>query len=85
MTTRQKEIISDNLRAFVYNFGPVRIESADYGGGFYIFYPPSADSYVQYCPDISYVDGWLYGAVQGVRIIAPLKEKNGISAPIDES
>lgn len=84
MTTRQKEIISDNLRAFAYNFGPVRIESADYGVGFYIFYPPSSGSYVQYCPDISYVDGWLYGAVQGVRMIAPMKEKNGISAPIDE-
>lgn len=84
MTTRQKEIIRDNLRAFVHNFGDVRIESADYGGGFYVFYPPSSDSYVQYCPDISYVDGWLYGAVQGVRIIAPLKEQNGNAAPIDE-
>lgn len=54
MTTRQKEIIRDNLRAFVHNFGDVRIESAGYGGGFYI-------------------------------MIAPLKEQNGIAAPIDES
>ena len=36
MTNRQKEIIKDNLHAFVYNFGPVRIEDADYGGGFYV-------------------------------------------------
>lgn len=83
MTSRQKEIIADNLRAFIYNFGEVRIEDADYGGGFYVFYPPSSDSYVQYCPDISYVDGWLYGAVQGVRIIEPTKQKNGIRAEID--
>lgn len=65
MTNREKEIIKDNLRAFVTNFGDVRIEKADYGGGFYVFYPANADSYIQYCYDISYLDGWLYGVVQG--------------------
>ena len=85
MTSRQKEIIRPNLRAFVYNFGDVRIENADYGGGFYVYYPPQSDSHIQFCPDIHYLDGWLYGAVQGVRIVAPRKEKNAIRAAIDES
>lgn len=85
MTTRQKEIIRDNLRAFVHNFGPVRIESADYGGGFFIFYPPESDSYVHFCTNIDYLDGWLYGAVQCARRIEPMKQKAGIRAAIDES
>lgn len=65
MTARQKEIIKDNLRAFEANFGNVRIEDADYGGGFYVFYPSESESYIQYCHNIDYLDGWLYGCVQG--------------------
>ena len=84
MTNKQKEIIKDNLRAFVYNFGPVRIENADYGGGFYVYYPPDSDSYIQYCQNINYLDGWLYGAMQGVRIIVHRKEQNNIRAEADE-
>ena len=83
MTKNQKGIISDNLRAFVHNFGDVRIEDADYGGGFYVFYPPNSLSYIQYCENIHYLDGWLYGAVQGVRVIEPRKKKDGIKAEID--
>lgn len=68
MTKRQKEIIADNLRAFKANFGEVRIVDADYGGGFYVFYPADKpnDSWIQYCYDINYLNGWLYGVVQGV-------------------
>ena len=67
MTKRQKEIIADNLRAFKANFGEVRIVDADYGGGFYVFYPADKpnDSWIQYCYDIDYLNGWLYGVVQG--------------------
>lgn len=66
MTKREKEIIKDNLRAFVHNFGEVRIEKVDnYDSGFYVFYPAESESYIQYCYDISYLDGWLYGVVQG--------------------
>lgn len=65
MTKREKEIIKDNLRAFVYNFGDVRIEKNDYDKGFYVFYPADSDSYIQYCYNVSYLDGWLYGCVQG--------------------
>lgn len=67
MTEREMEIIKDNLRAFKHNFGDVRIEPADYGEGFYVFYPAEKenDSWIQYCYNIAYLDGWLYGCVQG--------------------
>ena len=67
MTNRQIEIIADNLRAFAYNFGEVRIEKVSYGKGFYVYYPANSDSYIQYCYDINYLNGWLYGVVQGVN------------------
>ena len=66
MTTRQKELIKDNLRAFEANFGEVRIEKESFGRGFYVFYPANADSYIQYCYNLDYLNGWLYGVVQGV-------------------
>lgn len=65
MTKRQQDIISKNLNAFVNNFGEVRIEKADYGTGFYVFYPVDAESHIQFCHNIDYLDGWLYGVVQG--------------------
>lgn len=37
MTKRQEEIIKDNLRAYKANFDFIKIEDADYGGGFYVF------------------------------------------------
>ena len=65
MTAKQKEIIKQNLNAFVSNFGEVRIEDADYGGGFYVFYPKESETWIHYCHNIHYLDGWLYGVVQG--------------------
>jgi len=65
MTTRQNEIIADNLQAFTANFGAPRIEKADFGSGLYVYYPANSDSYIQYCYDINYLNGWLYGCVQG--------------------
>ena len=67
MTKRQKEIIRDNLKAFMTNFGNVRIESEAYGKGFYVFSPEDSESYVQYCYNIDYLNGWLYGCVQGAH------------------
>ena len=66
MTKREKEIVNDNLRAFNKNFGDVRIEKEDYGKGFYVFYPAESESWIQFCYDIDYLNGWLYGVVQGV-------------------
>lgn len=65
LNKRQKEIIKDNLRAFVNNFGDIRIEDEPLGQGFYAFYPADSESYIQYCYNINYLDGWLYGVVQG--------------------
>ena len=64
-TKGQAETIKDNLRAFVTNFGEPRIERADYGGGYFVYYPADSESYIQYCYDINYLNGWLYGVVQG--------------------
>ena len=74
MTSRQREIIADNVRAFVHNFGPVRIEH-DTVYGFYVYYPADSDSYMFYAPDIHTIDGWLYGAVQGVLRVKPIADK----------
>lgn len=71
----QKEIIKDNLRAFVSNFGEVRIEDEPCSTGFYVYSPADADSYVQYCYNLDYLNGWLYGCVQAVhKRVKPIKE-----------
>ena len=73
MTNRQKEVIADNLRAFEHNFGKVRIEKESYSRGFYVFSPADSDSYVQYCYNIDYLNGWLYGCVQAVnKMVQPI-------------
>ena len=75
MTNRQKEKIQQNLNAYLANFPSIRIEDADYGDGVYVFSPAESESWVQYCPNIDYLDGWLYGMVQGInRIVKPKEE-----------
>lgn len=69
MTKLQEELIADNLHAFIANFGEVRIEQDTYNKGFYVYSPANAETHVQYCYDISYLDGWLYGCVQGANKI----------------
>lgn len=79
MTKRQKEIIKDNLNAFKANFGYIAIEKEDYGKGFYVFTDEErkeSGSWTQYCYNIDYLNGWLYGAVQAV---------NGIVKPIERT
>ena len=63
MTTKQKELIKDNYNAYVSNFGTPRIEKENYGKGFYVFTDDS-DRWTQYCYNIDYLNGWLYGCVQ---------------------
>ena len=77
MTNREKEIIKDNLRAYTSNFGYIHIEKADYGKGFYVFTSEERKkqcSWTQFCYNIDYLNGWLYGAVQAA---------NGIMKPIE--
>ena len=65
LTAKQMEVIKDNLNSFIVNFGEPRLEKADYGKGVFVYYPANAESYIQYCYDIDYLNGWLYGIVQG--------------------
>lgn len=67
LSKREQETIKDNLRAFEHNFGEVRIENYCKGEGYYVYYPADSEegNYIQYCYNIGYLDGWLYGVVQG--------------------
>ena len=70
MTNRQIEIIKDNLNAYKANFGYISIEKEISGKGFYIFTDEAkkaSGDYTQYCYNIDYLNGWLYGAVQAVN------------------
>lgn len=78
MTTREIEIIRDNLNAYINNFGYIEIQKAVYGKGFYVFTDPERKeqgNWTQFCYNIDYLNGWLYGAVQAV---------NGIMKPIQK-
>ena len=75
LTKKQMEVIDRNLRAYINNFGYIAIERESYGKGFYIFTTPerreNAD-WTQYCHNIDYLDGWLYGCVQTINgIVKP--------------
>lgn len=72
MTSREKEIIKNNLRAFVNNFGEVCIVKVN--GVFYVYSPIERDTWVQACYNIHYLNGWLYGCVQGALKCVKLKE-----------
>lgn len=78
MTKKQKEIIKDNLNAYIANFGYIAIEKEDYGKGFYVFTSEeckASGNWIQYCYNIDYLNGWLYGAVQAVNGIIPIKKE----------
>lgn len=79
MTAKQKEVIKDNLNAYIANFGYIKIVHEDYGKGFYIYTDEQrAESgcWTQYCYNIDYVNGWLYGAVQAINgIMKPIKRE----------
>lgn len=66
-TKEENELIKDNLHAFIANFGDIRLTREDAGKGVYVFYPSTAETYIQFCYDIDYLNGWLYGAVQAVN------------------
>ena len=78
-TSKQMENIHDNLRAYLVNFGYLKITTANYGKGFYVYTDEQraeSGSYTQYCYSFDYLNGWLYGAVQAVnKIMKPLSDK----------
>lgn len=68
MTEREKEIINDNLQAYINNFRYLKIEKQL--GGFYVYTSEERymqGSWTQYCYNIDYLNGWLYGAVQAAN------------------
>ena len=76
MTNKQKEKIKDNLNAYKANFGYIEIVKV--GKGFYIYTSKESRAsgcWTQFCENIDYVNGWLYGAVQAI---------NGIMKPISK-
>jgi hypothetical protein len=75
LTNKQREIIADNLNAFVANFGEPRIERQKPFPGFYVYWPVDSESYVQYAYNIDYLNGWLYGAVQAANKVVERNER----------
>lgn len=65
LTKQQAEVIRLNLRAFETNFGKARIERVPYSTQINVYYPEDSNTYIQNCPNIHYLNGWLYGCVQG--------------------
>ena len=78
MTKRQEEIIKDNLRAYKANFDFIKIEDADYGGGFYVFTSEEREKNgdcTQYCYNIDYLIVLLQGGVQASYGIMKRKQE----------
>ena len=78
MTKKQMEKIEDNLRAYKNNFDYIEIEKEQCGKGFYVF--TSKERYeqycwTQYCENIDYLNGWLYGCVQAINGIMKPRAK----------
>jgi len=76
LTAKQREIIKDNLKSYLNNFGSLTIEKTDYGPGFYVFRndqerdrdnASEGHTWIQFCYNIDYLNGWLYGAVQAAN------------------
>lgn len=69
LSARQKAVIENNLNAYVANFGYIRIDKEGSGNGFYVFTDRdrSYDGWTQYCYNVDYLNGWLYGAVQAAN------------------
>lgn len=66
-TNTEKAIIQDNMRAYLNNFGYLHIEREECGKGFYVYTSEQRTlegSYTQFCYNIDYLNGWLYGCVQ---------------------
>lgn len=61
--TNQQALCERNLDAFVFQTGVTPIFQEQRGGRILIFLPGRED-YIHECPNIDYLNGWLYGIVQ---------------------
>ena len=66
LTKKEMETVKDNLNAFIANSGVPSVVRADYGRGLHVYIGDS-DQYIQFCHNIDYFDGWMYGAVQAAN------------------
>ena len=57
--------LKDNLQNFVHNFSNMKIIKGDTSG--YYVYVENMDSPITYCPTREYLNGWLWGVVQGAK------------------
>ena len=67
ITKLEKNIIESNLKAFEANFDEIYLYKFHHGA-FEVYMAKSDiidNTYIQYCDNIDYLNGWLYGAVQG--------------------
>jgi hypothetical protein len=78
LTKKQVEVIEDNLRAYKSNFDYIVIEYDSLSKGFYVYTSQERKrqgSWTQYCYNVDYLNGWLYGCVQAVNGIMKPKDK----------
>ena len=68
LTITELEIIAPNLRAYEHNFGELYIHKSPYHKRF-LLYLNEEDAkngrHIHSCRNIEYLNGWLYGVVQG--------------------
>lgn len=72
-TTKEYDVIEWNLKAFVVNFGYPVIEKGELEGWYVSINKDSSP--LAYCHDITYLDGWLWGCVQGANHRLPMRRK----------
>jgi hypothetical protein len=58
-----KDVLFDNLRSYLFNFGYIKIIYSDLEG-YFVFANQEEDSPTHFCYNLDYLNGWLYGAVQ---------------------
>ena len=78
LTKKQMEVIEDNLRAYKSNFDYIVIEYDSVSKGYYVYTSEERykdNSWTQYCYNIDYLNGWLYGCVQAINGIMKSKDK----------
>jgi len=68
------EQLEKNLNAFISNFGEPIFHKYE-NGAIEIYMTEEAATngeYLQYCDNIDYLNGWLYGAVQAINKMIPI-------------
>ena len=74
LTEMQQKKLRANYKAFVANFGEPRIQKNPCrSGSLLVYWPADAEQHIQYCENIDYLNGWLYGCVQARNKLVPVK------------